>query len=75
MSLIEQGDSPDGGSKPSPSPAVPEVKRKRKTKTAAKVIEVKTDEPMGTSGSPKTASAGLLPYPHNRGKVMYITVC
>ena len=39
-----------------------------------KAIQVKTDEPLVTSVSPKTkkATAALLPHPHNRGKVLHI---
>ena len=72
FAFVEQGDSPDTGSN-LPTPPVSETKRKRRTKAAAKVVEVKRDEPMVTSVSPKTKpapQAGLLPYPHNHGMLM-----
>ena len=71
--FVEQGDSPDAGSN-LPTPVVSETKRKRRSKAVAKVAEVKRDEPMVTSVSPKTKpapTAGLLPYPHNHGIVTY----
>jgi len=65
--FIEQGESTDSSNK-QPA-AVSEVKKKRKK--TSKVNEVKSDEPIIRSVSPETkhTTPGLLPHPHNRGKM------
>lgn len=71
--FVEQGESPDGSSK-SPLPSALEMKKRKKAKAVStKVVEVKSEKPMMTPISPKSkhATPGLLPHPHNHGKVTY----